>query len=124
MTRILLADNNPDLRSALRLLLKTRFGLEFIFDASDMEGILAQLEDAHPDCVILDWELPGCPQGERIPLLRSRLPGLKVIALSLRPESETSARESGVEAFVCKTEPPSVILNAIQTLCRLERQQK
>ena len=40
--RILLADDNPGLRSALRLLLETRLELELISEARDMEHVLAQ----------------------------------------------------------------------------------
>jgi DNA-binding NarL/FixJ family response regulator len=118
MKRILLAEHNAALRSALRLVLKTRFGLESISEASDMESLLRQLQSTNPDCIILDWELPGSPGIEPIDLLRSRTPELKIIVLSLRPESQADALASGAEAFVCKAESPAVIVKAIQELCR------
>lgn len=114
MKRILLADDNHDLRSALRLLLETRLGLELIVEARDMEHVLAQVEDARPDCILLDWELPGRPTRERVSVLRTLVPGLKVIVLSARPESKHSALAEGAEAFICKTEPPVVILDKIR----------
>jgi DNA-binding NarL/FixJ family response regulator len=121
MQRILLADDNPDLRSALRLLLETRLEVELIVEARDMEHVLAQVEDAHPDCIILDWELPGRPTRERVTVLRTLVPGLKVIAFSARPESRPDALAEGVEAFICKTESPIVILEKIQQFCRQEQ---
>ena len=45
MGRILLADDNSDLRSALRLFLETRLDFELIVEARDMEHVLAQVED-------------------------------------------------------------------------------
>lgn len=120
MEHILLADHNPDLCSALRLLLKTRFGLELIVEASDMEQVLTQVEASLPDCIILDWELPGYPTRKRVPLLRALVPGLRVIALSIRPESKQAALQEGVDAFVCKTESPVVILEEIRKICQLE----
>lgn len=120
MERILLADQNPSLRSALSLLLKTRFGLESILEASDMEHVLAQVEDSRPDCIILDWELAGQPAHERVSVLRALVPALKVIALSMRPESKPAALEGGVDAFICKTESPAVILEEIRKICQLE----
>ena len=80
--RILLADDNIDLRSALRLLLETRLNFELIVEARDMEHVLAQVEDSLPDCIILDWKLPGRPTRERVSVLRTLVPGLKVIAFS------------------------------------------
>lgn len=114
--RILLADDNPGLRSALRLLLETRLELELIVEARDMEHVLAQVEDARPDCVILDWELPGRPTRARVAVLRALVPRLKVIALSARPESRQEALSEGVEAFIAKNEAPMTILGKIQKI--------
>jgi DNA-binding NarL/FixJ family response regulator len=119
--RILLADDNPDLRSALRLFLETRLDVELIVEARDMEHVLAQVEDTRPDCIILDWELPGRPFRERVAVLRSLVPGLKVIAFSARPESKQSALKEGVEAFVCKAESPLVVLDRLQKICQPEQ---
>ena len=121
MKRILLADDNTDLRSALRLMLETRFGLELIMEARDMEHVLAQVEDSRPECIILDWELPGRPTRERGTVLRALGPGLKVIALSARPESKTDAELEGTNAFLCKTESPEQILKIIRKICREEK---
>lgn len=122
MKRILLADDNPGLRAALRLLLETRLEFELIVEARDMEHVLAQVEDSRPDCVILDWELPGRPIHERASVLRTLVPHLKVIAFSARPESKQTALEDGAEAFFSKSEPPIVILDMIQALCRQENE--
>ena len=121
MKKILLADDNADLRSALRLLLETRLNLELIIEARDMEHVLAQVEEARPDCIILDWELPGRPTRERVPVLRTLVPGLKVIAVSARPESKQGALLEGADAFICKTESPISILDKIQRICQSEQ---
>jgi len=117
MKRVLLADDNPDLRSALRLLLETRLGLELIVEARDMEHVLAQVEDSRPDCIILDWELPGRPTCKRVPVLRALVPSLKIIASSARPESKQSALDGGADLFICKSEEPRLILEKIEELC-------
>lgn len=120
LKRILLADDNPGLRSALRLLLETRLKFELIVEARDMEHVLAQVEDARPDCILLDWELPGRPTRERIPILQILVPHLKVIAFSSRPEAKQEALAAGAEAFFSKNEPPIIILDKIQKICQQE----
>lgn len=120
MTGILLADDNLGLRSALRLLLETRLGFRVIHEARDMEHVLALVEDAHPDCVILDWELPGRPTRERVPILRTLHPGLKLIAISARPESGPEALAEGANAFISKTDPPDRMLEIIQNIISTE----
>ena len=114
MIRILLADDKPEIRSALRLMLETRLDLEMIIEARDMEHVLAQVEDAHPDLIILDWELPGRPTRERIMVLRALVPGLKVVVINSRPELEQQVLLEGANAFICKTDPPSRLLEIIQ----------
>jgi DNA-binding NarL/FixJ family response regulator len=117
MVRILLADDNPEICSALRLLLETRLDLDVITEARDMDHVLAQVEDAHPDLIILDWELPGRPTRERISVLRALVPNLKVVVINTRPELMQRVLTEGADAFVCKTDPPSKLLDAIQKLC-------
>ena len=122
MKRILLADDHESLRSALRLLLETRLGLEVITEARDMEHVLAQVEEARPDIILLDWELPGRPTRERLPLLRMLVPGIRVIAVSVRPEAEAEARAEGADAFISKAEAPERILEIIDELDGVEEE--
>lgn len=117
MIRILLADDNPEIRSALRLLLETRLDLELIEEARDMEHVLAQVEDSHPNLIILDWRLPGRPTSERVSVLRALIPGLKVIAINTRPELHQQVLAEGADAFICKTDSPVKIIETIQQLC-------
>lgn len=109
MTRILLADDNQDLRSALALLLETRLGATIVGEASTMECLLEQAVATRPDIVLLDWELPGKPEADRIHLIRSVSPGARVIVISARPEA--AAQAAGADAFVNKTDPPEHIMD-------------
>ena len=112
MTRILLADDNKDSRSALALLLETRLGAVIVGEATTMESLLEQAAATHPDVVLLDWELLGKPKTDRILVLRSVVPGAQVIVISARPES--ASRAEAADAFVNKTDPPERILAVIQ----------
>ena len=117
MIQILLADESAEIRSALRLLLETRLDLELISEARDMQHVLAQVEDSHPDCIILDWNLPGRPTRERISVLRALNPDIKIIVINTRPELREQVLTAGADAFICKTDPPSRLLQAVQNLC-------
>jgi DNA-binding NarL/FixJ family response regulator len=112
--KILLADDNSDLQSALRLLLETRFDFNLIIEACDMEQVLAQVEDTQPDCLILDWELPGRPIRERITILRTLMPGLKIIVTSTTDEMKEDALAEGADDFISKSNSPTKILEAVQ----------
>jgi DNA-binding NarL/FixJ family response regulator len=117
MNYILLADDRPEILSALRLLLETRLDYEMISEARDMEHVLAQVEDSHPACIILDWNLPGRPTRGRISILKALVPNLKTIVINTRPELREKILAEGADAFVCQTDPPSILLETLQTLC-------
>jgi two-component system response regulator DesR len=112
MLRILLADDNEASRSALVLLLVTRLGAVIVGEASTMECLLEQAAATHPDVVLLDWELPGKPEADRIVVLRSVAPGVRVIVISARPEAALLA--SDADAFVNKINPPEFILAVLK----------
>ena len=116
MKRFLLADDNPDLRSALRLMLETRLNAPLVLEAADHACLIEQCLAHHPECLLLDWELPGLDDGNGLAALRALLPDLKIIVTSARPEAAEAAMAARADAFISKTDPPSEILHAIQTL--------
>jgi DNA-binding NarL/FixJ family response regulator len=118
MKCILLTDDDFGLRSALRLLLEIRLSVKVILEASEIENVLDQVGDLQPDCIILDWELLDRTAPGQLHLLRTLVPGIKVIALGTRPESKERALKEGVDVFISKTELPSVVLAQFQQLCQ------
>ncbi len=116
MKHILLADDNPHLRSALRLMLETRLNTPQVLEARDQASMVEQCLVHHPDYLILDWELPGIEDRSCLTALRDLLPELKIIVTSARPEAAAAAESARVDAFISKTDPPSEILGAIQRL--------
>ncbi len=85
-----------------------------------MEHVLSQTEDTRPDCIVLDWELPGRPLRERIGVLRTLVPGLRILVTSARPESREEALSEGADAFADKADSPLLILEALRE-CVKER---
>jgi len=111
--RILVADDQPKVRFALRVLLERQPGLKVVGEAADADDLLAQIETACPDLVLLDWELPGLAGGDLLSALRGVCPDLFIIALSGRLEVRRAALEAGADAFVYKCDPPERLLAAI-----------
>lgn len=112
--RVLLADDQPQVRFALRVLLDRNPDLEVVSEAADAEQMLAQAKAIRPDVILLSWELPGLAELGLLSALRQYCPDLFVIALSGRPEACRAALEAGADAFVSKTDPPERLLAAIQ----------
>jgi len=112
--RILLADDQPKVRFALRTLLDRQPDLKVVGEARNDQDLRDQIEPTGPDVVLLDWELPGARALETLYTLRIMYPALRVIALSGRSEARQAALRAGVDAFVSKSEPPERLLAAIR----------
>ena len=111
--RVLLADNQERVRFALRVLLERQTELEIVGEAVSAEDVLNQTQMAHPDLILLSWELPGRAAPDLLPALRQVRPNVTVIALSGRPEARRAALAAGADAFVSKGDPPDRLLAAI-----------
>ena len=109
---ILLADDQTNVRSALRLLLDQIPNLKIVSEAADATSLLQAAAQIQPDLLLLDWELPGLPPEQLLRLLWYERPSLKIIAMSSRPEAAQQALGAGVKTFLSKSEPP----NRVRTL--------
>lgn len=119
---ILLADDQPQVRSALRLILEQKDGINVTGECSHLEELVETINAAHADLILLDWELPGLENGKykkesqayrlditAIDEIKSHNPGIKVIALSGRPEARQAAMDGRADAFVSKADPPETL---------------
>ena len=116
--RVVLADDQAQLRSAVRLLLNEQSNIETVGEAADLSTLEQLLESAEPDLILLDWELPGLRRLVDKPALlrafRRANSRLQIIVLSGRPESGRSALAAGATAFVSKADPPEQLLAALR----------
>ncbi len=113
--RILIADNQPRVRFALRVLLSRQFESSIVKEASDAVEALTEAMNTCPDVVLLAWDLPGRRELRLIPSLRRICPAVEIIALSGRAETRDAALAAGADAFVSKGDPPEQLLLAIST---------
>jgi two-component system response regulator AlgR len=114
--RILLADDERRVRSALRVILNNHLDLNVVGEAEDVDQALTLATAHHPDLVLLDWELAGGGGAAALAGLRAVQPNLAVIALSGRPESQAAAQAAAVDAFVSKGDPPERLLAALTSV--------
>ncbi len=111
--RILIADDQPKIRFALRVLLTRQSEIEIVGEAIDATDLLFQLERTYPDLLLLGWELPDLAATDAMCTIMTSWPYVRVIVLSGRPEARRPALDAGADAFVSKTDPPEVLLAAI-----------
>ncbi|MGD9049319.1 MAG: response regulator transcription factor [Anaerolineae bacterium] len=117
-TRILVADGDARVRSALQTLLKQEPTQIAVRESGDIGSLALQIKQFKPQLILLDWELPGRPAAALLFALHGLDYQPKVIVLSTRPESETDALAVGADAFVCKGDPPEQLLVSFRTMVR------
>lgn len=113
--RILIADDQPNVRYALRVLFKQRPDLVLVGEAMDAFELQAMLSTTNPGMLIVDWMLPGLVEIGSIAELQRCKGSLIVIALSGRPELGREALKAGANAFVSKIDPPDKLLKTIDS---------
>ena len=112
--KVLLADDQPQVRSALRLLIEQEAQAQVVGEAASAADLLGQGPTLAPDTILIDWELPGLSPIDGLSSVRQVFPSAQIVALSSRPEERQSALYAGADRFVCKGDPPEVVLAALQ----------
>ena len=115
--RVFIIDDQVQVRSALRKLLKHRLDMKVVGEAIDTHSLWIELEAARPDLLLLDWGALGSHTDGVLPALRARYPHLSVIVMSGQPEARRAALASGADAFISKTDPPDQLLATLKEVC-------
>ena len=115
--KILIVDDHPLIREALRHVLPGLAADVHLYDAPDCGTGLA-LAEQHPDLdlVLLDLTLPGCRGMSALQSFRSAQPALPIVVLSGFDDSDTvvAALDEGAMGFIPKSSTNEVLLGALR----------
>jgi len=104
MIRVLIADDEDMIRSALAALLRLEDDLEVIAECRDGESAVEQALALRPDVCLLDLEMPGIDGVEAAARIRQRVPArCVVVTRHARPGVLRRALSAGVDGFVPKS---------------------
>ncbi len=118
--RIFIADDHPIVRQGLRRIVEADAGMVISGEAAGAAALLAALETAATDLVLLDVSMPGGLFIETLKDLRTRHPTIRVLALSVHPEDEWAVRalRAGASGYLTKDHSPDQLLEAIRRVYR------
>ncbi len=108
--RVLIAEADPTLRSALRLLLSNDDGVDLIGEATCTDELMELLAHARADVVLVDWNLPGWCPGR----INGHFTSVRLVGLDGRPERRAQILAEGAHAFFSKLEPPNGLLRVLR----------
>lgn len=122
MTRILIADDSPQVRQGLRGLLSAHPDWEVCGEAIDGQDALNKVRELSPDVVVLDFAMP-IANGVKVAREISRtLPNISVLLCSMYLDSQLAsvARRSGILGLVSKSNAGQIV-SGIEAILRGER---
>lgn len=117
--RIIIVDDHPLFRSALRQTLSAGDAGVTVEEAGDLAGLNAALEaDRDCDLVLLDLNMPGVRGFSGLLLLRAQYPDIPVMIISAVEDGIVVRRafELGAAGYLHKSVGPTEIRRAIETV--------
>jgi DNA-binding response OmpR family regulator len=116
MAKVLIADDQANMRQLVRLTLET--GHFEIFEAPNGDAALEVARREQPDLVFLDWTMPGLAGVEVCRALRDdrRHDGMRIVMLTARSQQEDreTAREVGADDYITKPFSPIRLLEKVR----------
>jgi DNA-binding NarL/FixJ family response regulator len=116
--RIMIVEDHTLLRSGLRALLTQDADLEVVGEADNGRDALRAIGTLKPDLVLMDISMPGMNGIEAISEIKQRLPGAKVIVLTIHKTDEYihEALRAGANGYVLKDATHDELRTAIRTV--------
>ena len=112
--RVLIADAQAKVRSALRLVLEQQPDIQVLGEAVNGRGVIDWTRAVCPDLILLDWDLCIRPEPDLVSRLNEICSDAIVVVLSAQPEAAQAAMEAGADAFVSKGDQPERLLAVLE----------
>jgi len=114
--RVLIADDQHLVRSALAALLNLEADIDVVAECADGDEVSAALDTRIADIALLDVQMPRQDGLATAAELKTSHPGVKVLILTTfdRPGYFRQAFEAGAHGFLVKDSPPAELIAAIR----------
>jgi len=118
--RVLLVDDHPFIRRALKISLGDEASLEIVGEAENGKSAIAQVELLKPDVVLMDVQMPVMDGVEATRQICDRTPETKVLILTIDDTEEyiSQALKYGASGYILKNTPSEELAFAIQAVYR------
>jgi DNA-binding NarL/FixJ family response regulator len=115
---VLVVDDEPLVRSGVRMILEGEDDIQIVGEAPDGNEALEQARALSPDVVILDVRMPGLDGIEttRRLLKSTDAPRILILTTFDLDEYVYEAMKAGASGFILKNVPPAKLVDAVRTV--------
>jgi DNA-binding NarL/FixJ family response regulator len=118
MPTVLIVDDYPAVRSAIRAGLERHSGFSVCAEAVDGADAIKKATEFHPDFILLDWSMPGIGGAETACALKGLIPSVRIVAFTLYAEllGKSLPNAIGVDAVVDKLDGIRRLVECVRNL--------
>jgi len=122
VTRLVIVDDDPMVRTGLRLILGGEPDLEIVGEADDGLRAMDVIRDLRPDVVLLDIRMPNQDGLTTTELLVAQTDRPRILVLTTFDADDMVLRalRLGADGFLLKDTPPPKMIDAVRTVARGE----
>ncbi|MDQ0093668.1 response regulator [Paeniglutamicibacter psychrophenolicus] len=116
--RVLVVDNEPLMRQALKIILEAAPGFQWLGEATNGIEAVDFCVGNNPDVILMDMQMPRMDGVEATSIITTNYPGIGVLAITAFSSEEylVPALRAGAAGYLVKDAEPTEILAAIQAV--------
>jgi DNA-binding NarL/FixJ family response regulator len=116
MIKLLVYEDNPQLREGLTMLINGSDGFEVLASFKNCNNVLSELREYNPDVILMDIDMPGTNGIAGLKQIRLVNNEVKVLMLTVFDDNKNvfEAISNGANGYVLKKTPPAKLLEYIQ----------
>lgn len=116
MIKLLVYEDNPQLREGLTMLINGADGFEVLASFKNCNNVLAEIRAYNPDVILMDIDMPGTNGISGLKQIRLVNSEVKILMLTVFDDNKNvfEAISNGANGYVLKKTPPAKLLEYIQ----------
>jgi DNA-binding NarL/FixJ family response regulator len=116
MTKVLIYEDNPQLREGLSILINGSMGFEVLAAYKNCNSVVDEVAAFKPDVVLMDIDMPGTNGIQGLKAIREQNTDVKVLMLTVFDDNKNvfEAIKSGANGYILKKTQPAKLLEYIE----------
>ncbi|HLP38726.1 response regulator transcription factor [Lacibacter sp.] len=116
MIKVMLYEDNPQLREGLTMLIDGSDGFTVLASYKNCDNVTDEVDAWKPDVILMDIDMPGTNGIEGLKKIRARNADVKILMLTVFDDNKNvfEAIRNGANGYVLKKTPPAKLLEYIE----------